>query len=121
MPNGYHTDSPIDISVQHLRRAAALKERIQSIEKELNHLLGSAVIPAFGPAPKKRKFKMSAAAKAKISVAAKMRWARIKGYKPTAKSVVKKKGGMSAAGRAKISAAAKLRWAQAKALGKKRL
>ena len=68
---------------------------------------------------------MSAAAKAKISAAAKLRWAKVKGAKPAAKPKAiparKKKGGMSAAGRAKISAAAKARWAKAKAAGKKSL
>jgi len=69
------------LSVQQLRKAAGLKEKIQSLEKELHQLLGSPAIPAAGPAPQKKKFKMSAAAKAKISAAAKARWAKIKAGK----------------------------------------
>ena len=64
---------------------------------------------------------MMRVAKAKISAAAKARWAKIKGTKPAVKAAVSpapKKGGMSAAAKAKISAAAKARWAKVKAAGK---
>ena len=113
-----------NLSVQQLRQAADLKEKIAALESELAQLLGSTVQTAAAKAPQK-KFTMSAAAKAKISAAAKLRWAKVKGAKPAAKPkaspAIKKKGGMSAAGRAKISAAAKARWAKAKAAGKKSL
>jgi hypothetical protein len=62
---------------------------------------------------------MSAAARRKISMAAKARWAKVKGAK--AKSPVapmasqKKKRTMSAAARQKISLAAKARWAKVRA------
>ena len=114
----------INLSVKQLRQAADLKEEITALERELSQLLGSTAQTAVAKAPKK-KFTMSAAAKAKISAAAKLRWAKVKRAKPAAKSKAspapKKKGGMSAAGRAKISAAAKARWAKAKAAGKKSL
>jgi hypothetical protein len=60
---------------------------------------------------------MSAAAKAKISAAAKARWAKVKGksYAPKTKSK------MSPAARKKLSAMAKARWAKIKAAGKKKL
>jgi hypothetical protein len=107
------------LSVQQLRKAAALKEKIQSLEKELNHLLGSPVASAASPATKKKKFKMSAAAKAKISAAAKLRWAKVRAAKPAAKPAAKKgKGKMSAAAKAKLSAKLKAIWAARKA-GKK--
>jgi hypothetical protein len=113
-----------NLSVQQLRHAADLKEKIAVLERELSQLLGSTAQTAVAKAPKK-KFTMSAAAKAKISAAAKLRWAKVKGAKPAAKPKAKpaskKKGGMSAAGRARISAAAKARWAKAKAAGKKSL
>ena len=114
----------INLSVKQLRQAADLKEEITALERELSQLLDSTAQTAVAKAPKK-KFTMSAAAKAKISAAAKLRWAKVKRAKPAAKSKAspapKKKGGMSAAGRAKISAAAKARWAKAKAAGKKSL
>ena len=69
-------------------------------------------------APKKKKFKMSAAAKAKISAAAKARWAKIKGG-TAAKPVGRKpKGKMSAATKAKLSAKLKAIWAKRRAAKK---
>ena len=62
------------LSVQQLHQAADLKEEIAALEKELSQLLGSTAQTAVAEAPKK-KFRMSAAAKAKISAAAKLRWA----------------------------------------------
>lgn len=108
-----------NLSVQQLRQAANLKEKIQGLEKELSQLLGSTAKPvAASPAPKKKG--MSAAGRAKISAAAKARWAKIKGAKPAATVVppAKKKFKMSAAAKAKISAAAKARWAKVKAAKK---
>lgn len=104
-----------NLSAQQLRKAATLKERIQSLEKELNQLLGSPAASADGSAPKKKKFTMSAAARAKISAAAKRRWAKIKGTKPAAK---KSKGKMSASAKAKLSAKMKAVWAARKAAKK---
>jgi len=111
-----------NLSSKQLRIAAGLKEKIQSLEKEFNQLLGSPAKPVASPAPKK-KFKMSAAAKARISAAAKARWAKVKGTKaiktaPKASPVPKKKGKISPEGIARIKAAQKARWAKIKA-GKK--
>ena len=108
-----------EFSVQQLRQAADLKEKIAVLEKELNQVLGSTAKPAAAsPAPKK-KGGMSAAGKAKIAAAQKARWAKIKETKPAIKTAVtaklaKKKFTMTAAAKAKISAAAKARWAKIK-------
>lgn len=72
--------SIINLSAQQLRRAAAIKEKIQSLENDLGRILGSSTKPVAVAAPKKRR-KMSAAARAKISAAAKARWARVKSAK----------------------------------------
>ena len=71
-------NSITNLSAQQLRNAAALKEKIQALEKELNQLLGSPAATSVVAAAPKKKFKMSAAARAKISAAAKARWARVK-------------------------------------------
>jgi hypothetical protein len=113
-------NSIINLSAQQLRRAAAIKEQIQSLENELGRIFGSSAKPVAAVAVKKE-WKMSAAARAKISAAAKARWAKINGKKAAVKQAPKAKGKLSAAARAKISAAAKARWAKAKAAGKKRL
>jgi|ERR1019366_2522698 hypothetical protein len=119
-----------NISVQQLRQAADLKEKILELENELSQLLGSttqtvAVKPAAAKAPKK-KGGMSAAGKARIAAAQKARWAKVRAAKPEAKAIVgvkaappaKKKFTMSAAAKAKISAAAKARWAKVRAAKK---
>jgi len=105
-----------NLSVQQLRKAANLKEKIEALEKELSQLLGSTAKPIAAKAPKK-KGGMSAAGKARIVAAQKARWAKIKAAKPAAKPA-KKKFTMSAAAKAKISAAAKARWAKIKAAKK---
>jgi|SRR5271170_4044696 len=109
--------SIINLSSQQLRHAAALKEKIHSLENELARVLGSSTKPAAQAVPKKKRT-MSASARAKISAAAKARWAKVKGIK---KSAPKIKSKMSAAARKKLSAMAKARWAKIKAAGKKKL
>ena len=103
------------LSASQLRSAARIKDKIADLGKELASVLG---ISASVSTPAKKPKKMSAAARAKISAAAKARWAKVRGVKPAVKTAAKKKRTMSAAGRAKIAAAAKARWATAKAAGK---
>ena len=123
------------LSIQQLRQAADLKEKISALENELGQLLGSsnqpaavqpaAVQPAAAPAPKKKGV-MSAAGRARIAAAQKARWAKVKGAQPAAKTVTavqaappaKKKFTMSAAGKARIVAAQKARWAKVRAAKK---
>lgn len=102
------------LSVQQLRKAATLKEKIQSLEKELGQLLGSSTKPAADAVPKK-KWKMSKAARAKISAAATARWAKLKGSKPAVKPARKARRKMSAAAKARLSAKMKIAWARRKA------
>jgi hypothetical protein len=70
------------LSASQLRRAATIKDQIESLQKEFSRLVGgqSAAVPKSEAAPKKRR-KMSAAARAKISAAAKARWAKVKAAK----------------------------------------
>ena len=110
------------ITPQQLRQAADLQEKIQSLQEELGQLLGGDVsTPAQtteAPTTKRKKWKMSAAGRARIAAAARARWARIKGSAPSAKPVKKAKKHFSAAARAALSAAIKARWAKAKKAGK---
>ena len=107
--------SIINLTSTQLRRAASITEQIEELNNELNKLVGGSTTPAKTARPKRR---MSAAGRARISAAAKARWAKVKGAKPAAKKARRK---MSAASRAKIAASARARWAKAKAAGKKRL
>jgi len=68
------------LSAQQLRRAADIKDKIQSLEKELEQILGSATESVIAAVPKKRR-KMSAAGRARIAAAAKARWAKVKAAK----------------------------------------
>ena len=61
----------------------------------------------------KPKHSMSAAARRKISLAQKARWAKAKGHAPKPKRTI------SAAGRKRIAAAQRARWAKLKAQQKK--
>ena len=110
--------SIINLSVQQLRQAANLKEKIAALEKELSQILGSTAAPVAIKAPKKGG--MSAAGRARIAAAARARWAKIHAAKAVVKvaAPAKKKFKMSAAAKAKISAAAKARWAKIKAAKK---
>ena len=107
-----------NLTPTQLRRAAQIKEQIDSLTKQLSALLGSpAPLPAAKPV---KKGGMSAAGKARIAAAQRARWAKVNAAKakPAAAKPIKKKFTMSAAAKAKISAAAKARWAKVKAAKK---
>ena len=114
------SSSITNLSAQQLRRAANIKDKIQSLENELGRILGASTKAFTSVAPKK-KGKMSATGRAKIAAAARARWAKVKGRKSVAKPVKKVRRKMSAAARAKIAAAARARWKKAKAQGKNSL
>jgi hypothetical protein len=113
-------NSITNLTSKQLRRAASLKDKIESLQKRIGKLLGSPSKPDIEAKPKKRR-KMSAAGRASIAAAQKARWAKVKGKTSSAKPVKKAKRKMSAAARAKLSAAAKKRWEKAKAAGKTKL
>jgi len=109
------------LSVSDLRKAANLKEQIEALESELNHLIGGgSKVASIVPAVTTRKKRgMSAAGRARIIAAQKARWAKVKAVKAVkGAKPAKKKRGMSAEGRARIVAAQKARWAKVKAAKK---
>ena len=111
--------NPLDLTVNQLKRAAAIKERIEALNKELRGILGAS---AKSGAALTKKRTMSASVKKKIAAAQKARWANLRRAKPATQSVnpaaKAKKKTMSAAARAKLSAKLKAYWAAKKA-GKK--
>ena len=119
----------LNLTSAQLIKAANIKDQIEALTKELNGLLGSSAPVVKIAKPAKRG--MSAAGRAAVSAAAKLRWAKINAakakpavVKAAIKAVVsakpaKKKFVMSAAAKAKISAAAKARWAKIKGAAKK--
>ena len=105
------------LSASQLRRAADIKDEIESLQKELSRLLDGTA----GAAALRKRRKMSAAGRRKIAAAARARWAKVKGRRSATKPVKKARRKMSVAARAKIAAAARARWKKAKAAGKNTL
>ena len=67
-----------DLSLRQLKQAIAIREKIEKLDAELGRLLGGKSRPAAAPEPKRKRRRMSAAARAKISAAAKDRWAKVR-------------------------------------------
>lgn len=108
----------LDLTINQLKRAAAIKEQIEKLNTELGILLGA---PAKPGAASTKKRTMSARVKKKIAAAQKARWAKLRRAKATRSvnpTVKAKKKTMSPAGRAKLSDKLKAHWA-AKRAGKK--
>ena len=108
-----------ELTANQLKRAAAIKEQIEVLNKELRSILR--VSPKSGAASRNKRG-MSAAVKRKIAAAQKARWANLRRAKSATRSVKPagqpKKKTFSAATRAKLSARLKAHWA-AKRAGKK--
>ena len=113
------TMNPLDLTANQLKRAAAIKEQIEALNKDLRAILGA---PANTRSAPKKKRTMSAATKRKVAAAQKARLANLRRAKPATQSVKPaakaKKKTMSPAARAKLSAKLKAYWAAKKA-GKK--
>ena len=69
--------SLLSLSVAQLKRAAKLKAQIERLQSKLESLAGSDS-PGPGRKPGRKRRKMSAAARRKISLAQKARWAKTK-------------------------------------------
>ena len=105
-----------DLTINQLKRAAAIKERIEALNKELRSIIGASAKP--GAAPKKKR-SMSAATKKQIAAAQKARWANLRRAKPATRSAKPapktEKKTVSPATKAKLSAKLKAYWAAKKA------
>jgi hypothetical protein len=105
----------INLTASELRRAANLKDKIETLQSELARLLGN----TNGAAPRKRRG-ISAAGRARIAAAQRARWAKQRGTRAS-KIAAKPRRKVSAAARKRLAKAAKARWAKAKAAGRKTL
>jgi hypothetical protein len=100
------------LSTAKLKKALAIREKIEALQASIKEIFGEGTTSSIADGRKRKK---SAATLAKMSAAAKARWA--KKASPTATSAIngaKKKRTMSPEGRARIAAAQKARWAKAK-------
>jgi hypothetical protein len=76
------------LSLEVLKKAVAIREQMERLDSELRSLIGGKTVKSVAPntnttvtgAPRKRR-QMSAAARAKISAAAKKRWAKFHAQK----------------------------------------
>ncbi|MEY4386104.1 MAG: hypothetical protein RLY20_1387 [Verrucomicrobiota bacterium] len=64
-----------ELSIQQLKKAVTLKQRIAKLEEELAAIIGASASAASGA---KRRGFMSAAGRARIAAAQRKRWAKIK-------------------------------------------
>ena len=101
----------INLTPAQLRKAANLKEQVGNLHKQLASIIGAGISAPSKPA-KPVKGKMSAAGRARIVAAQKLRWAKINAAKAKSAAKPVKKGKSSAAGIARIKAAQKARWAK---------
>jgi hypothetical protein len=102
----------MDISVKNLEEAISIRRQIDNLEKRLSAILAGA--PARPAAPTGRRY-FSPGTRAKLSAAARARWARQRGTTTAAPS--KRKGQLTAAGRRKLSQLMKARWAARRKAG----
>jgi hypothetical protein len=68
------------LSVAQLKRAVAIKQQMERLEKQLVGILGGPDTTPVGQVTRRRR-KMTAAGRAKIAAAAKERWAKVKAAK----------------------------------------
>jgi hypothetical protein len=101
----------MDISVKTLQEAISIRRQIDNLERRLSSILAGA--PARPTAPTRGRY-FSPGTRAKLSAAAKARWARQRG---TTTAAPKKKGQLTAAGRRKLSQLMKARWAARRKAG----
>ena len=108
----------MDISVKALEAAVSIRRQIDNLERRLSSILGGAPArPAAAPTQARRQpgRYFSPSTRAKLSAAARARWARLKGG--TKSAPAKKKGALTAAGRRKLSELMKARWAARRKAG----
>jgi len=99
----------MDISVKALEEAVSIRRQIDNLERRLSSILGGAPArPAVTASAQSARY-FSPSTRAKLSSAARARWARLKGGAKPAPT--KKKGALTAAGRRKLSELMKARWA----------
>lgn len=111
----------MDISVKELQEAISIRQQIDNLQRRLVSLLrGSPQRPTTTtttPTAAAGRF-FSPATRAKLSAAARARWARTRGSAAPA-APAKKKGQLTAAGRKKLSQLMKARWAARRKAGGK--
>jgi Spy/CpxP family protein refolding chaperone len=111
----------MDISVKDLQEAISIRQQIDNLQRRLSSLLrGAPQTPAAEPraTPSSSGRYFSPSTRAKLSAAARARWARRQGT-ATAAAPAKGRGQLTPAGRRKLSQLMKARWAARRKAGGK--
>jgi hypothetical protein len=99
----------MELSLKALEEAVSIRRQIDAFERRLASILGGTSTPLTSKSGRRG---MSAATRAKLSAAARARWAKQKASDKTGRrTAAKKKGGITAAGRERLSQLMKARWA----------
>jgi len=108
----------MDISVKDLQEAISIRQQIDNLQRRLSSLLRGAPQTPVGPAPSTASGRFfSPATRAKLSAAARARWAKRRGTATAAPA--KGRGQLTPAGRRKLSQLMKARWAARRKAGGK--
>ena len=107
--------NPLELTVNQLKRAVAIKQQIEALNKNLGSLLG---VSAVSGAVSKKKRRIGISGRRNIAAAQKARWAKLRAAKPVEPSARTRKKVMSRATKAKLSAKLKAYW-KAKKTGKR--
>ncbi len=103
----------MDLSLGALKEAVEIRQQIDDLEERLFALFNEPAQTQAATVARPRQ--MSAAAKARLSVAAKARWARARGEQPTTPQRPEgRQSGITSAGRKRLSEMMKARWAAKK-------
>jgi hypothetical protein len=106
----------MDLSLNKLKEAISIRTQIDTLERRLAGIFGSGRGSSSRAVSRggQRRRTMSAATRAKLSAAARARWAKRRGGRAGAAGAAqksRKRGGLTAEGRRKLSEAMKARWA----------
>jgi hypothetical protein len=107
------------LTPQQLRKAADIKEKIVSLQKDLDQILG-APPEILTEAPRRKKRRLSAQGLANIRAGVRKRLGRLSNVEPAVPGR-KRKRRMSAEQKERLSAIAKARWRKARTQGKNAL
>ena len=83
------------LPVKSLKQAVAIRERIDGLQRELDRITGAQAAPVRNGARRRKKGKMSAAARARISAGMKARWAKRRGKRRVSTFAAAKAKGQS--------------------------
>lgn len=98
------------LPLTQLKRAINIREQIESLRLELDQLLVAPAPNFTNGAKSNHKPGLSAAGRARIAAAQRLRWSKYSGSRKTGMKLASDNQRLSAAGRAKVSAAVTARW-----------